>query len=106
MKANYNDNNELTFVPFDINKPYIEITDTEYNDLLNGEIVFENGKLVNNHERKIKDNRIYELKGLLNQTDYKAIKYAEGLITPQEYEPIRIQRQAWRDEINELEQLK
>ena len=48
--------------------------------------------------------QIENLKFLLAQTDYKAIKYAEGMITPQEYEPIKQQRQAWRDEINELEQ--
>lgn len=48
-------------------------------------------------------NRIVELKYLLEETDYKAIKYAEGLITYEEYEPIKNQRQAWRNEINGLE---
>lgn len=47
--------------------------------------------------------RISELKSLLSATDYKAIKYAEGLISEQEYAPIKTQRQAYRDEINELE---
>ena len=53
--------------------------------------------------RKIK-NRIVILKLKLNKTDYKAIKFAEGEITPSEYEPIREQRRAWRAEINELEE--
>lgn len=47
--------------------------------------------------------RIAELKQLLAETDYKAIKYAEGQLTAEEYEPIKAQRQSWRDEINNLE---
>lgn len=47
--------------------------------------------------------RIRELKQLLADTDYKAIKYAEGEITAEEYEPIKLQRREWRKEINELE---
>lgn len=55
-------------------------------------------------EQKIKNTRIAELKYKLMQTDYQAIKYAEGLITTEEYAQIKAQRQEWRDEINELEQ--
>lgn len=47
--------------------------------------------------------QIQILKGKLLNTDYKAIKYAEGEITAEEYEPIRAQRREWRKEINELE---
>lgn len=47
---------------------------------------------------------INELKQKLNETDYKAIKYAEGLLSVEEYEPIKLQRQEWRDKINELEE--
>ena len=47
--------------------------------------------------------RISELKSLLSATDYKAIKYAEGLLSEEEYAPIKSQRQAYRDEINKLE---
>ena len=47
--------------------------------------------------------RIVELKILLSQTDYKAIKYSEGLYTEQEYQPIKELRQSYRDEINQLE---
>ena len=49
-------------------------------------------------------NRIKELKKLLTDSDYKAIKYAEGQITEEEFAPIKAQRQAWRDEINQLEE--
>lgn len=47
--------------------------------------------------------RIAELKRLLAASDYKAIKYAEGVLTAEEYAETKAERQAWRDEINELE---
>lgn len=49
--------------------------------------------------------RIDELKKKLQETDYQAIKHFEGYLTEYEYEPIKAQRQAWRDEINRLEKL-
>lgn len=51
----------------------------------------------------INDDKIADLKAKLARTDYKAIKYAEGLITEAEYAPIKSQRQSWRDMINLLE---
>lgn len=47
--------------------------------------------------------KINETKAKLSQTDYQAIKYAEGFISETDYAPIKAQRQAWRDEINALE---
>ena len=47
--------------------------------------------------------KINELKRNLNQTDYQAIKFAEGEISAEEFAPIKEQRKAWRAEINELE---
>jgi hypothetical protein len=47
--------------------------------------------------------KILNLKNKLVLTDYKAIKYAEGVITLAEYLDTKNQRQAWRDEINRLE---
>lgn len=47
--------------------------------------------------------RIDELRTLLAESDYKAFKYAEGWITAEDYAEVKAQRQAWRDEINELE---
>lgn len=44
------------------------------------------------------------LKQQLADTDYKAIKYAEGLISAEDYAETKAQRQGWRDEINELEE--
>lgn len=54
-------------------------------------------------QEEINQTRIKELKRNLSNTDYKAIKFAEGQISIEEYEPIKLQRQLWRDEINELE---
>ena len=54
--------------------------------------------------KQVKQARINELKRFLSETDYKAIKYAEGLISEEEYLPIKLQRQEWRDEINSLEE--
>lgn len=43
------------------------------------------------------------LKALLMESDYKALKYAEGWLTEEEYAPIKAERQRWRERINELE---
>lgn len=50
-----------------------------------------------------KRQRIQDLRGKLKQTDYKAIKYAEGEISAEEYAPTLAQRKAWREEINALQ---
>ena len=47
--------------------------------------------------------RLEKIVGLLQQTDYKAIKYAEGQYTDEQYEPIKQERQALRVEYNALE---
>lgn len=48
--------------------------------------------------------KIKILKRRLAESDYKAIKYAEGEMTAEEYEPIRQKRSEWRKEINRLEE--
>lgn len=58
----------------------------------------------NELERMAAEREIAELKAKLRDTDYQAIKYAEGMYTLTEYAPIREQRQAWRDRINHLEE--
>ena len=52
---------------------------------------------------RIRQIRINELKRLLEESDYKAIKYAEGLISEEDYVPIKQERQSYREEINQLE---
>lgn len=50
-----------------------------------------------------KEKRIEELKKKLAETDYIAAKIAEGAATKEEYADVLAQRQAWRDEINQLQ---
>ena len=47
--------------------------------------------------------KIDEAKAKLSETDYQAIKYAEGFISETDYAPMKALRQAYRDEINRLE---
>ena len=47
--------------------------------------------------------QIENLKKNLADTDYKAIKFAEGLIREEDYAPTKKQRQEWRNQINLLE---
>ena len=58
-------------------------------------------------EEEIKQRRIDELKTELNSTDYKIIKCSEcslaGVELPYDIAELHAQRQALRDEINELE---
>ena len=54
-------------------------------------------------ENAIKE--ISQLKKQLSDTDYKAIKYAEGQISESDYASVRAERQGYRDRINELEAL-
>ncbi|MBR2335813.1 MAG: hypothetical protein IKA62_06290 [Clostridia bacterium] len=51
------------------------------------------------------EEEIAELKAKLAATDYQAIKYAEGVLSEEEYSDMKAQRQLWRDRINELEEV-
>ena len=48
--------------------------------------------------------RLQGLHTLLARTDYRALKYAEGYYTEEEYAPYKAERQALRDRINALEE--
>lgn len=56
-------------------------------------------------EKELAQRRIALLKGYLAETDYQAIKYAEGVMPEHEYAEMKAQRQVWRNEINELEKV-
>lgn len=56
-------------------------------------------------DKELAQIEISKLKELLFSTDYQAIKYAEGAMTAEEYEPIKTTRQKYRDRINELESI-
>ena len=47
---------------------------------------------------------IAQLKKQLSDTDYKAIKFAEGQLTEEEYSSTRSQRASWRARINKLQE--
>lgn len=49
------------------------------------------------------DGEINGLKQLLTMTDYKVLKYSEGLLTDEEYAEVRAYRQNLREKINQLE---
>ena len=76
---------------------YQEITEEQYNQ----ELIARNPQPPANFSVRL---QIAELKQQLASTDYQAIKYAEGWISEQDYAPIKAQRQAIRDQINELEE--
>ena len=82
------------------NYPYINIT-IENDTVIN--VVVDEEKRNKEKRRTEIQTEIETLKQKLSDTDYQAIKYAEGQITEEDYRPIREQRQAWRDKINELE---
>ena len=62
-------------------------------------------KTASDIQREEWQEEIRTLKQSLAETDYKAIKYAEGVLTDEDYQATGIQRQAWRRRINELEAL-
>lgn len=49
------------------------------------------------------DAEIAACKILLRDTDYQAVKHADGALTDEEYAEMKAKRQGWRDTINELE---
>ena len=62
----------------------------------------EDNELIRDYEAE----RLLEIEGLkleLRETDYKAIKYAEGWISEEDYKIIKEDRQRIRNRINELE---
>ena len=80
----------------DVNNNYIQITEEEYNSLVNPP------EPVQTKEQKTLL-EISKLKRELAETDYKCLKYVDGALTEEEYAPIKAQRAELRRRINELE---
>ena len=93
--------NYLVFFPIDESKPYIEVDEETYAKIQNNELIYQNGKLVENLHI---EERIAELKQKLKDTDYQPLKYLDGEYTEEEYAVLKAQRQAWREEIRQLEE--
>ena len=92
---------------WDIEHNFTPIADTQISDIDNWPWVKELCPMKTEQD-KLKDQyrlEITQLKKQLSDTDYKAIKYAEGQISESEYASVRELRQSYRDRINELEAL-
>ena len=115
-----NDNNVISVSDYDFGggELAVEITDGAYDKLkgVNRVVEYVNNKLVirdyteaeitaqrAKRERQTICRQIISLKTKLKETDYQAIKYAEGQLSEEKYAVMKAQRQAWRDEINTLE---
>lgn len=83
------------------NYPYIQL---EIEDDKIVEVIIDTERKEKEGENRQKEQQIINLKRQLNKTDYQAIKYAEGQLSEEEYSEMKVQRQAWRDEINKLEE--
>ena len=106
--GSYTESAEMAYkFGWDIEHNYIPIADTEKSDV-NG-FTYPKELCPHKSERdkqiELWNREIFELKDELQRTDYKAIKYAEGVLTDEDYQPTGIQRQVWRNRINELERL-
>lgn len=118
IKVNYNQKTGKVISFGKDTKPYIEITEQErkqplpdkysYYAVVDGKFTIKRRtptiEELHNDDIQAINREISELKKNLFDTDYKAIKYSEGLLTDKEYAEVKAQRQAWRDEINRLEE--
>ena len=92
---------------WDIENNYISIEDTQQSDI-NGWTYRKELCPMKTEEDHLRDQyriEITQLKKQLSDTDYKAIKFAEGQISEDEYSEIKSERQGYRDRINYLEGL-
>lgn len=118
IKVNYNQETGKVISFGKDTQPFIEITEQErkqplpdkysYYAVVDGKFTIKRRtptvEEIKVDETEKINRQIFELKQKLTQTDYKAIKYSEGLLTDKEYAEVKAQRQAWRDEINRLEE--
>ena len=79
-----------------VNGILVEMTTEEIAEMEAARIAYESST-------EYRQQQIAELKAQLDATDYKAIKFAEGWLSDEEYAPIRAERQAIRNKINALE---
>ena len=106
--GSYTESAEMAYkFGWDIEHNYILIADTEKSDVNGWTYPKELCPHKSEHDLQVEvwNREIFELKEELQRTDYKAIKYAEGVLTDEDYQQTGIQRQAWRHRINELEEL-
>ena len=91
---------------WDIEHNYIAIEDTQVSDV-DDNLYRKDLCPMKTEEDLLKDQyrlEIQQLKKQLSDTDYKAIKFAEGILTEEEYAPDKLQRAYWRQRINLIQQ--
>jgi hypothetical protein len=97
---------ELIEIETDV--PLSEIQ-TAYHGPVNGEVVVigQNQQDIDRNRRNESFSRLNELRSLLESTDYKVIKCYEAQLLsqplPYDIQALSQERQAWRDEINEIQ---
>lgn len=96
--------------PIDESLPFLEIEDPSIiclgvDKIVNGQLVQDSAKAEAEHTKATYFAEILTLKHNLAETDYQAIKFAEGELTAEEFASMKAQRHAWRARINELEAL-
>lgn len=90
-------------------KDLMEVSEETYDKVQKGQLMWLNYVLIPNPDYKEethsseRNEEISNLKSLLRQSDYKVLKYIEGQLSYTDFEEIKLQRQTWRDRINELE---
>lgn len=118
IKVNYDSKTKRVISFGKDTQPYIEITEKERKQPLPDRYSYyavEDGKFVIKRrtptaeeisvdKKQAINQEIALLKANLFKTDYKAIKFSEGLLTANEYAETKAQREAWRKRINELEE--
>lgn len=118
MKVNYevNADNQIVgyrSVPFYESEPYIEIPTESIIHLGVSTVVdgvfYENKEAFEKAQAAIKARNailteISTLKRSLADTDYESLKFSEGEMTAEEFEPYKVQRHQWRLRIRELEE--
>lgn len=117
IKVNYNQETGKVISFGKDTQPYIEIAEQErkqplpdkysYYAVVDGKFTIKRRTptIEELHKDDIQaiNREINELKKKLFDTDYKAIKYAEGCLTDEEYAEVKAQREEWRKRINKLE---
>ncbi len=94
---------------------FIEVESLPYTHQYRQYLAVEDGQLIakdmvldEEQEKNIRRMEIADeiqvCKDALTASDYKALKYIDGLYTEEEYAVIKAERQGYRDRINELEE--
>lgn len=86
------------FIIIDIGEAYSDCQAIDFNN----DLTFNVNKYNDRKQKYANNVRIAELKQMLFDTDYQVLKWKEGELTDEEFEPMRLKRKAWREEIRSL----